>query len=78
MPVAATSDAVSQSVNACTTGDWALSSLAQGRPHSEVPEVQVLFRVAPLRTRRAGFPSNGLSSDYSVIFAVCWPAWMSS
>jgi hypothetical protein len=28
MPVAATSDAVSQSVNTCTTGDWASSSLA--------------------------------------------------
>jgi hypothetical protein len=28
MPVTATSDAVSQSVNACTTGDWASSSLA--------------------------------------------------
>ena len=34
-----------------------------GGPHGEVPVVQVLFRAASRRTRRASCPRSGLSSD---------------
>ena len=37
-----------------------------------------LFPTTPLRTRRASFPSNGLSSDYAVSVAVRFSAWMAS
>jgi len=52
--------------------------LPLGRPRSEVPADQVLFRAASRRTGRDGFPIIRLSSDYYVSGGVGRPVWMLS
>jgi len=46
-----------------TVGVKAPGGLPPGKPRGEVPMVQVLFRVAPLRTTRAPFRCTWLSGD---------------